>query len=117
MGLNAALGYIFVLNRKRYLGGHGGKVESFLRHQLSQYVNDIQVLSIHCILFKLLYVFPVLQRNTDLQNTKNPFNSSKTPLKMPEEPMMCFQPVLVVKLSDIHIDCTAGKELQLGSES
>lgn len=76
MGLNAALVNMFVLNKERYQGGHGGKEESFLRHQLSQYVNNIQVLSIHCILFKPLYVFPVLQRNADLQNTKTPLTQA-----------------------------------------
>lgn len=53
-----------------YQGGHGGKVERFLCHQLSQYVNNVQVLSIHCILFKPLHVFPVLQRHTDLRDTQ-----------------------------------------------
>lgn len=61
---------ILRLKKNHYQGGHGREVEGFLHHELSQYVHNIQVLSFHCIVFKSLYVFPVLQRHTDLQNTK-----------------------------------------------
>lgn len=47
--------------------GHGGEVERFVQHELPQDVNDVEVLSVHGVLLKLLHVLPVLQCQTDLQ--------------------------------------------------
>lgn len=58
--------------RKHYQGGHGREAEGFLHRQLPQDVHNIQVPSSHCIAFKSLDVFPVLQGHTDLQDTKTP---------------------------------------------
>lgn len=52
-------------------GGHCSEVESFTGQHLPQDVNNIQVLSFTGILLKLLHMFPVLHRQTDLQREKN----------------------------------------------
>lgn len=49
---------------------HGGEVKRLERHQLSEDVDDVQVLSVHRVLLKLLHVAPVLQRHADLQPEK-----------------------------------------------
>lgn len=52
-------------------GRHCSEVKSFTGQHLPQDVNNIQVLSFTGILLKLLHVFPVLHRQTDLQREKN----------------------------------------------
>ena len=50
-----------------HLSGHGGEVESFEDHQLSEDVNHVEVLGVHGVLLKLLHFLPVLQRQADLR--------------------------------------------------
>lgn len=52
-------------------GGHCSEVKRFTGQHLPQDVNNIQVLSVTGILLKLLHMFPVLQRQMDLQREKN----------------------------------------------
>lgn len=52
-------------------GGHCSEVKRFTGQHLPQDVNNIQVLSFTGILLKLLHMFPVLHRQTDLRREKN----------------------------------------------
>lgn len=48
--------------------GHSSEVESFEKHQPVQDVDGIMVLSFHSVFLKRLHIFPVLQRQPDLQS-------------------------------------------------